>query len=179
MIQRYLGVGLTAAAMTFVTAQVLTVAFKDLPQVRKEEKMLKDMSSPEKPFKPNWVKSIKKAVKRRVEAIMNNPRMEVIVPMKVLGFCLVYFFLGHNIGYNQGLFDGARRIGDNIFSFFEQVTPDQFKPVVRAVLDKGIKKTTFFKNINHGFFKDYTDTCSMNWEKLWSMKYAEEVAKVC
>ena len=179
MLQRYIGVGLTVAAMSFIGAQVLTVAFKDLPQVRKEEKMLKDMSSPKDPFKPNWLKSIKKAVKRRVEAIINNPRMEVIVPMKVLGFCLAYFCLGHNIGYNQGLFDGARRIGDNIFTFMEQVTPDQFKPLVRAVLDKGIKKTTFFKNINHGFFKDYTDTCAMNWEKLWSMKYEEEVAKVC
>lgn len=178
MLQRYLGIGVMAAAGAFLTTQVLMVAFHDLPQVRKEEKALKDMSSPEKPFKPKWHKSIIKAVKRRVNAILVNPRVEVFIPLKVLGFCMVYFFVGHEIGYSQGLWAGANRTLDNVLGFLNQVVPEQFKPVVRAVLDKGIKKSTFFKNTDRGFFKTTEYRAGIGWEELWKTRYAEEVAKL-
>ncbi len=179
MIQRYLGLGLTAAGISLLGAQLLTIAFKDLPEVRKEEKALKDMSSPEKPFHPKWHKSIIKAVKRRVNAIKANPQREVIVPMKVLGWCMIYFFVGHSMGLSQGLLKGANMVTDRFLGFCEESAPEAFKPFVRSVLDKGIKKTKLFGMVDHGFFKDTNYSVSVSWVDIWKNRYAEEVAKVC
>jgi hypothetical protein len=99
--------------------------------------------------------------------------------MKVMGWCMVYFFVGHDIGYKQGLWAGANRILDNLLGFLNQVVPETFKPLVRSVLDKGIKKSTFFKTTDHGFLKDTKYQVGIAWEELWNNRYAEEVAKVC
>ncbi len=177
MLKRYIGISLMTIGMTVVGAELLTVAFKDLPEVRKKEKALKDMSSPEKPYKPNWFKSIKKAVKNRIQAIMEHPKEEIIIPVKVLGACLVYFCYGHSIGFKQGLWAGANRALDNVLDFFEGVVPESFKPMVKSILDKGIKKTKVFKQVEHGFFKDESHTISIGWEEIWKNRYSEEVAK--
>ena len=177
MLKRYIGISLMTIGMTVVGAELLTVAFKDLPEVRKKEKALKDMSSPEKPYKPNWFKSIKKAVKNRIEAIMEHPKEEIIIPVKVLGACLIYFCYGHSIGIRQGLWDGANEAVDNILNFCSSVVPESFKPMVKSTLDKGIKKTKVFENVERGFFKDHKDTISISWEDIWKNRYSEEVAK--
>lgn len=177
MLRRYIGFGLLAATTTFVISEVMTVAFKDLPEVKKMMMCEKPDETTSKVKKE--LRAIKLAVKKRVRAIKSNPRTEVIVPMKVMFWGCAYFCLGHNIGYNAGLFEGAKKVGNSMLSFLEEVTPEQFKPLVRAVLDKGINKSVFFKNVQHGFFKDTVDSCSLSWDKLWASKYAEEVAKIC
>lgn len=174
MFLRYLGMGVISVGLSFLTVNTIATAFVDLPEAWKEDKAYNAEHEDEKiPVH----KTIIKAAKRRVEKIKKNPKEMVFEPLKGAGLAVFGFCVGHSTGIKQGIEYGVA----NGLRKFERIivdhVPEQYRSVVKGMLDKGIKRTNIYKNVRHGMFKDKVDVIDYNWEKAYTDFYGTQEDK--
>jgi hypothetical protein len=169
MFLRYLGLSVVSIAGGLLVEQVIATALCELPEAFKEDKAYNAMY--EKDAKIPVHKTILKAAKRRVEKIKKNPVEEIVMPLKNGAIVCLGMCIGHSIGIRQGIEYGVENGIRKFESIIVDHVPEQYKSVVRGMLDKNIKRSNIYKNVRHGMFKDKVDVIDYNWEKSYTDFY--------
>ena len=169
MFLRYVGLSIMSIGVSFVGVNILATAMVDLPEAIKEDKA----STEKVPIH----KSIIKAAKRRVEKIKKNPKEMFLGPLKQAVLMITGFCVGHSAGIDQGIRYAVRATLNKFDTAIVDHVPEQYRAVVKAMLDKGIKRTNIYHEVKHGMFKDKTYDIDYNWEKAYTDFYGTQEDK--
>lgn len=168
----YSAVGILACTAASV---VLEIAFDDLPKVRNVDRIADEKiehDTGETPRKRSILKQIVAAARMRVEKIHKVGVFNYFFDRCVLWGAMFWsagygLINGYKQGYSDGVFEGPTALLQDIRTY----APQEFKAVIKKMIDSGIEKTRTGSVIYNGFFRDRQEGAELNWQKELETRY--------